>query len=188
MKIIKPLPYKDTLGKRDIVKTMLDNKMPLSEICKIVGATREEFDQCYGDLYDRYIPVAYIPTEEDSKIVWRMTSYGMTQKAIAQRLGITTDVLTQHYRREINNAKDELIDEVATNLVMQAKEGSVQASIFLLKARANWKETSVNEVKAEVTVEQKPLSALTDEELEIAESIATKLSYTGSNTAGEVKA
>ena len=177
---IKPTPFKDTLGKRDIVKRMLDVKTPLTVICKTIGASREEVDSHYGDLFERYQPVEYIATEEDRHIVWRMSAYGMTQQRIAYRLGISVGVLTANFRRELDGAKEEWIDDVATTLVTQAKEGSVPAGIFLLKVRAGWKETAVNEVTgkdgAPISIRTtNDLSVLSDEELEIAEQLAQKL-------------
>ena len=177
---IKPTPFKDTLGKRDIVKRMLDVKTPLTVICKTIGASREEVDSHYGDLFERYQPVEYIATEEDRHIVWRMSAYGMTQQRIAYRLGISVGVLTSNFRRELDGAKEEWIDDVATTLVTQAKEGSVPAGIFLLKARAGWKEIAVNEMTgkdgAPISIRTtNDLSVLSDEELEIAEQLAKKL-------------
>ena len=187
MKKQRPV-FKDTLGKRDILKNLLEQKMTLSEICISMGATREELDEHYGELLSKYSPVEYIPNDEDRKIVWRSAAYGMTQKKIAERLGISVATLTHYYRRELDNAQSEWIDDVATTLVMQAKEGSVPAGIFLLKTRAGWKETQVNEHTGKDggpishTVD---LSALTDEELELAESLAKKLAPASSDTSGE---
>ena len=178
-KIKKPA-FRDTLGKRDIVKTMLYNKTPLAEICKAVGASREEIDNHYGDLYEQYKPTDYVISEEDRNIVWRMSAYGMTQERIAYRLGISSATLRNHFRRELDGAKEEWIDDVATTLVTQAKEGSVPAGIFLLKVRAGWKETAVNEVTgkdgAPISIRTtNDLSVLSDEELEIEEQLAQKL-------------
>lgn len=143
---IKPPPYKDTLGKRDIVKNMMEKRFTVAEMCKAIGATRVEFDACYGDLVAVHCAIEYIQTQEDRLIVQRSVAYGFTQEQIAARLGISADTLRRCFRRELNMGKDEWIDDVATTLVSQAKSGSVQAGIFLLKARAGWKETNVNEL------------------------------------------
>lgn len=180
--------YKDTLGKRDILKNMLEQRMTLSEVCKALGATREELDEHYGELLNGYTPIEYIPNEEDRKIVWRSAAFGMTQAQIANRLGVSAVTLRQYYNRELRNASLELIDDVATNLVTQAKEGSVPAGIFLLKTRAGWKETQVNEHTGKdggPITHAVDLSALTDEELEIAERISQKLTPVTSDTTGD---
>ena len=180
--------FKDVLGKRDVVKNMIQQQMLLSEICKAIGATREELDDFYGDLLELHRPLEYIPTEEDRLLVWRSAAYGMTQKEIAYRLGISSTCLADHFRRELDAAKTEWIDQVATTLVSQAKEGSVQAGIFLLKARAGWKETQINELtgKDGAPIAHKlDMSKWTDEELTIAEQLATKATVPIGDTAGK---
>ncbi len=184
----KQQPYKDTLGKRDILKNLLEQRMTLAEICKALGATREELDEHYGELLNSYTPVEYIPNEEDRKIVWRSAAFGMTQAQIALRLGVSSVTLRQYYNRELSNASLEMIDDVASNLVTQAKEGSVPAGIFLLKTRAGWKETQVNEHTGKdgaPIAHTIDLSALTDEELEFAQRISQKLTPTKPDTAGD---
>lgn len=181
-------PYKDSLGKRDILKNMLEQRMTLADICKALGATREDLDDYYGDLLDGYTPIEYIPSDEDRKIVWRSAAFGMTQAQIANRLGVSTTTLREYYSRELSNASLELIDDVATNLVTQAKEGSVQAGIFLMKTRAGWKETQVNEHVGKdggPITHAVDLSELTDEELELAAKLAQKLTPARPDTPGE---
>ena len=183
--------FKDTLGKRDVLKNMLEQRMTLSEICKTLGATREELDDYYGDLLSSYKAIEYIPNEEDRKVVWRSAAYGMTQAQIANRLGISTTTLRNYYRRELDTAAMEWIDDVATTLVTQAKEGSVPAGIFLLKTRAGWKETQVNEHTGKdggPIAHAMDLSALTDEELELAERLSKKLTPARPDTVGEGEA
>lgn len=171
-------PYKDTLGKRDILKNMLEQRMTVAEICKALGATREELDDHYGELLSSYKAIEYIPNEEDRKIVWRSAAYGMTQAQIASRLGVSVLTLKNHYGRELGNASLEWIDDVATTLVAQAKEGSVPAGIFLLKTRAGWKETQVNEHTGKdggpIQTATMDLTALSDEELAQWEELAQK--------------
>lgn len=172
-------PFKDTLGKRDILKNMLNQNMTLSEICKALGASREELDDHYSDLLSKYKAIEYIPNEEDRKIVWRSAAYGMTQKQICHRLGISIPTLRNYYSRELNTASYEWIDDVATTLVAQAKEGSVPAGIFLLKTRAGWKETQVNELTGKdggpIQTANMDLTALSDEELAKWEELAQKV-------------
>lgn len=95
--------------------------------------------------------------------------------------------MRNYYSRELSTASYEWIDDVATTLVAQAKEGSVPAGIFLLKTRAGWKETQVNELTGKdggPITHAVDLSALTDEELEVAERIAKKLTPVTDDPAG----
>jgi hypothetical protein len=57
-----------------------------------------------------------------------------------------------------NRGRASVINDIGSNLVMQAKEGNLNAQIFYLKTRAGWKETTVvendnkNELKVNVNL------------------------------------
>ena len=120
---IQPHPYRDTVGKRDITKNMLTQHKTVAEICRTLCCTRDEADQHYGDLLAKYHPAEYTYTEEDRLLVWRSVAYGMTTDQIAYRLGISVTCLATHFRRELTQAKEEWVDDIATSLVKTATAG-----------------------------------------------------------------
>ena len=142
----KPEPYRDTLGKRDVVKLMMSQKMTVSEICRSIGCTRDELDQHYADLLEKYNPVEHIPDDESRRLVLRCYGLGMSKDDVALRLGISSETLNKYYPQELREAAAVLLDSVGTALVEQAVKGNVQAAQFVLSRKFGWKETSVNEL------------------------------------------
>lgn len=140
------LPYANTLGKREIVDGMLAQRMSVADVAKAIGATREEMDEHYGDLIESHSAVEYFPNEEDRLMVWRAVAMGAALESIALRLGVSVAILKRSFPRELQVAKDEWMDMLSNNLTQQAINGNVQAGIFLLKTKAGFKETAVNEM------------------------------------------
>lgn len=66
--------------------------------------------------------------------------FGMSERTLRQRLMDDPEVAAAY---QMGRAKT--IQDVATNLVMQAKEGNMTAAIFYLKTQAGWKEVSAHE-------------------------------------------
>jgi DNA-binding XRE family transcriptional regulator len=83
----------------------------------------------------------------DLKEVEKYGALGMTQEQIAMALGISHETLFKK-KRELSDFADAIkrgkakgIALIANRLVKQAQDGNVAASIFYLKAQAQWKET-----------------------------------------------
>ena len=77
-----------------------------------------------------------------------LAGYGVPEAEIAGMIGIDPKTLRKHYRQELDYGHVKANAKVAENLFRKATgEGreSVTAAIFWLKARARWKEISVNE-------------------------------------------
>jgi hypothetical protein len=80
-------------------------------------------------------------TEEDRARVQLMAAGGMTQDAIAARMGMTDKTLREHFRRELDFGLGEINTLAVGQLVRQIKTGNMAAICFWLKCRAGWRET-----------------------------------------------
>lgn len=141
----KSKPFKDSLGKRDTVKNMITMKMTLSQICLALGCSRQDLDEYYGDLIEKYHPLEHVPTEEDRQFVWRCAAICVSQEEIAKKLGIDSATLREYYRTELDSAKIEWMDNLHRAMYQSAVNGNFQANQFLLKTKGGFKETQVNE-------------------------------------------
>ena len=78
-----------------------------------------------------------------------MAAYGIPEADIAQVMEIDPKTLRRHYRPELDTGHIKANSRMAENLYRKAMgDGSqaVTATIFWLKTRARWKETTVSEV------------------------------------------
>ncbi len=95
-------------------------------------------------------------TDETRRVVLEAIGLGLQQNNVARLLGISPKTLRRHYRHEIDTGIDQVNLDVARALYTRASSGKdTIASIFMLKARAGWKEASSQEAalpqKIEVT-------------------------------------
>jgi hypothetical protein len=105
--------------------------------------------------------VRFEPTEEQRRTVRAMSGFGIPQGDIATFLEIDTKTLRKHFRRELDRGMVEATAKVAQSLLRMATTGNnVAAAIFWMKARAGWRE------KQEIQLSAKPVSEMTDAELE----------------------
>ncbi len=88
------------------------------------------------------------PDPVQRRQVEALAGYGVPEPDISGMLGIDPKTLRKHYREELDLGHVKANAKVAENLFRKATgEGreAVTAAIFWLKARAQWKETSVSE-------------------------------------------
>jgi len=88
------------------------------------------------------------PDQFSRRQVEALAGYGVREPDIAGMMGIDAKTLRKHYRPELDLGHVKANAKVAENLFRKATgEGreSVTAAIFWLKARARWKEVSINE-------------------------------------------
>ena len=95
-------------------------------------------------------------TADSRRMVREAVGLGLQQNNVARLLGISPKTLRRHYRHEIDTGIDQVNLDVARALYTRASSGKdTIASIFMLKARAGWKEASSQEAalpqKIEVT-------------------------------------
>jgi hypothetical protein len=93
------------------------------------------------------------PDEASRRQVEAMAGYGVPEADIARVIAIDAKTLRKHYPEELATGHIKAGARVAENLYRKATgEGreAVTAAIFWLKTRCGWKETLVQEVKAEV--------------------------------------
>lgn len=81
---------------------------------------------------------AHEPTEAQRSRVTVLASFGVTQAAVADSLGVSVPTLCKHYRRELDIGGVRANVAVAAALFRMAMAGNVAACIFWLKARAGW--------------------------------------------------
>ena len=94
-------------------------------------------------------------------MVRAMAGYGIPHEGIAIMLDIDPKTLRRHYRHELDRGSVEATAKVAQSLFQMATvEKNVAAAIFWMKARAGWRE------KHDVTVTARPMSELSDAQLE----------------------
>ena len=94
----------------------------------------------------------HIPTDETRKLARTLSAVGITYEDIAAKINISSDTLVKYYKQELDDGRVDANATVAKGLFEQAKNGNVAASIFWLKTRAGWKETQVQEITGNSTV------------------------------------
>jgi hypothetical protein len=93
------------------------------------------------------------PDPTSRRQVEAMAGYGIPEVDIACVLDLDPKTLRKHYRSELDKGHIKATTKVAENLYRKATgEGreAVTAAIFWLKTRAGWKETLVQETRAEI--------------------------------------
>ena len=95
-------------------------------------------------------------TADSRRMVREAVGLGLQQNNVARLLGISPKTLRRHYRYEIDTGVDQVNFDVARALYTRAASGKdTIASIFMLKARAGWKDTASQDAalpqKIEVT-------------------------------------
>jgi hypothetical protein len=88
------------------------------------------------------------PDPELRRRVEALAGFGILEADIAGLIGIDAKTLRKHYRQELDFGHTKTNAKVAENLFRKATgdgRESVTAAIFWLKARARWKEISINE-------------------------------------------
>ena len=96
---------------------------------------------------------AHHPEPSERRQVEAMADYGVPEADIARVLGIDPKTLRKHYRGELDRGHIIANIRVAECLFHKATgdgRQSVTAAIFWLKARAGWKETSLQELSARI--------------------------------------
>jgi len=91
---------------------------------------------------------AHQPDPAGRRQVEAMSAYGIPEADIARVLGIDAKTLRKHYRDELDLGAIKANSRMAENLYRKAMgDGpqAVSATIFWLKTRAQWKETTVHE-------------------------------------------
>ena len=120
--------------------------------------------------------LAFNPTDEQRRTVRGMSGFGIPQADIATLLEIDDKTLRKYFRRELDRGSIEATTKVAQTLFQMATSGqNTAASIFWMKARANWRE------KHELILSAKPAEEMTDAELtqEIARARQARLTIDG---------
>lgn len=109
---------------------------------------------------------AFQPTQEQRRMVHAMTGYGMPQEDICRTIvnpktqkPVDLKTLRKCFRSELDTGVVIANSKVAENLYKLATgtgPGAVAASIFWMKTRAGWKDTSY--VNNTITTKQLPSS------------------------------
>lgn len=89
----------------------------------------------------------FVPTDEQRNLVKLCMAIGYTQEQTARLIGphgITTETLVKHFKEELERGGEQVLASVAANLMSIARDKShakcVTAAIFILKARAGWRD------------------------------------------------
>ena len=131
--------------------------------------------------------VKFEPTPDQRQLVMLGAAMGLTQAQIAAQVnwpdGISEVTLRQHFADELDHGASRVLAKVAGNLLKIATDPmhpkSVTAAIFVLKARANWRDggdITVNaSASAQVTVTQQNAVLSADELRQLARSLANEV-------------
>lgn len=85
----------------------------------------------------------YEPTDKDLRVVEAMAGCGLPQDAISRALGIDEKTLRKHFRRQLDSSADKANAQVGATLFKLATSGNCPAAtIFWMKSRLGWKETT----------------------------------------------
>ena len=120
--------------------------------------------------------VAFVPTEEQRRMVKAMSGFGVPHDDIATLIDVAPKTLRKHFRVELDRGSIEATAKVGQSLFRMATEGgNVAAAIFWMKARAGWRE------KHELVLSAKPAEQMSDDELmqEIARARTARLTIDG---------
>lgn len=79
-------------------------------------------------------------TKETREKVKALAFAGVKNERIADMLGISKRTLQRRYRADLDNAIAEAIGQVGQSLLSQAITGNTAAGIFIMKARAGWRD------------------------------------------------
>lgn len=79
----------------------------------------------------------HVPTDANREKV-RTYAKVMSQEMIANALGVSTDTLQRHYRKEFNEGKREAVASVGAKLLSKALAGNLTAMIFYLRTQGGW--------------------------------------------------
>jgi plasmid maintenance system antidote protein VapI len=82
--------------------------------------------------------VEHRPTPESRKLVAELYACGIKQHRIAERFDISLNTLNKHYKKELDDNKEEMASELNKSLYIDALEGNQQAREFWLKCQARW--------------------------------------------------
>jgi hypothetical protein len=102
------------------------------------------------------------PGPELRRQVEALAGFGIPEADIAGLIGIDPKTLRKHYRQELDHGHTKANARVAENLFRKATgdgREAVTAAIFWLKARARWKEVSINEHSG---LDGKPIEQITE--------------------------
>lgn len=83
----------------------------------------------------------HVPTDDGRSMVRRLAAVGARHEDIALKMGFSSDTLTRHYRKELDDGRIDANAVIAGTLYEQARMGNITAAIFWLKTRAGWRET-----------------------------------------------
>ena len=90
--------------------------------------------------------IKHEPTDENRQIVQQLSALGTRYEDIAIELDISADTLSKYYSKELEKGRIKANAKVAQGLYNQAVNGNTAASMFWLKTRAGWSETSKHEI------------------------------------------
>jgi hypothetical protein len=86
----------------------------------------------------------FVPTHDQRVKVETMAAYGVPQQQIAKEIGIDPTTLRERFRYELDMAEPKMLSMVTQSLFQKAignGPSAVTAAIFILKARAGWRDT-----------------------------------------------
>lgn len=123
--------------------------------------------------------VLFQPTDAQRKAVRAMAAYGVVQPDIARVIGISKGTLHKYFLEELETSAIEANAKVAQTLFNMAVSGTnVAATIFWLKSRARWRETTHHEHSGDINLNGVPTE---DIERELAEIRARARIAAGEN-------
>lgn len=90
----------------------------------------------------------HIPTDENRKMVSKMSGYGVPQAMIADVVGVCLVTLKKHYSAELGQGAGKAAAAIGERLFKRAYEdGDVTALIWYTKSRMGWKAARDDEDK-----------------------------------------
>lgn len=109
------------------------------------------------------------PTPESRAVVQELSAFGIPQDRIAERLGISSRTLREHYAEQVDHGKEHANLSVYKTAFDLATSGECPAmTMFWCKTRMGWKETNV--VEHSGGIQHYDLSKLTDEQFRAVEA------------------
>lgn len=75
---------------------------------------------------------------EEQRVQVRTLAKVCSQPMIAEIIGVSTDTLQRHFRKELTIGKAEAVSTIGAKLLQKAMDGNLTAMIFFLRTQGKW--------------------------------------------------
>jgi hypothetical protein len=86
---------------------------------------------------------AFLPTDDQRRMVKSMAAYGIRQEEIAATISVSAKTLRRRFRKELDRGATEANTQVGQTMYQMATSGkSPVSTMFWLRCRAGWRQNA----------------------------------------------